>query len=107
MSKVHGTVQLKNAMNEGGVADIVFAEDERISLIVVGQSSMFVNFLKFFTWVSGQVKEEYGQYGSGQDAPWSTMTSTYDGIINGFYGRAGTLINALIFISALHRKDSP
>ena len=85
---------MKNATN---VAEILFAEDEHISLIVVGQSSKFVNFLKFFTWVSGQVKGEYGPYGARQDAPWSNMTSTYDGVINGFYGRAGALINALGF----------
>ena len=57
---------MKNATN---VAEILFTEDEHISFLVVGQSSKFVNFLKFFTWVSGQVKGEYGPYGAGQDAP--------------------------------------
>lgn len=97
VSKVHGTVQLKNGTTEGQLAQIDFAEDERISLLVVGQSDKYVNFLKFFTWRSKVVGSEYGPYGWGQDAPWGNLTSTYDGVINGFYGRSRKLINALGF----------
>lgn len=98
VSMVHGTVrESTNGTSEVQLAHIDFIEDERISLIVVGHSGKFVDFLKFFTWVSTGVANEYGPYGWGQDAPWSNMTSTYDGVINGFHGRSGTLIDALGF----------
>ena len=63
----------------------------------MGHSSKFIDFLKFFTWVSIGVANEYGPYGWGQDAPWSNTTSTYDAVVNGFYGRSGTVIDALGF----------
>lgn len=98
VSMVHGTVrESTNGTSEVQLAHIDFVEDERISLIVVGHSGKFVDFLKFFTWVSTGVANEYGPYGWGQDAPWSNTTSTYDGVINGFHGRSGTLIDALGF----------
>ena len=99
VSMVHGRFrESTNGTNDVQLAHIEFAEDERISLIVVGYSGKYVDFLKFFTWVStGVVGSEYGPYGWGQDAPWSNMTFTYDGVINGFYGLSGTLIDALGF----------
>ena len=98
VSMVHGTFrEPTNGTSDLQLAHIEFAEDEHITLIVVGYSGKYVDFLKFFTWVSTGVANEYGPYGWGQDAPWSNMTSTYDGVINGFYGRSGTLIDALGF----------
>lgn len=98
VSMVHGTVrESTNGTSEIQLTHIDFIEDERISLIVVGHSGKFVDFLKFFTWVSTGVANEYGPYGWGEDAPWSNTTSTYDGVVNGFYGRSGTLIDALGF----------
>lgn len=98
VSMAHGTVRESiNGTSEVQLAHIDFVEDERISLIIVGHSGKFVDFLNFFTWVSTGVANEYGPYGWGQDAPWSNATSTYDGVVNGFYGRSGTVIDALGF----------
>ena len=101
--KEHGTLDICPENNIGilntQVVYIDFADDERITLIVVAHSyepKNRVNFLKFFTWGSKGVMNEYGPYGSGQDVP-GNNSATFEGVVNGFYGRSGKVIDALGF----------
>ena len=90
-----------NASSNHSLININLPEDERIVAIDVTSSvkpDNYVSSLDLFTYrpSNGGTSKHYGPYGSrNKYVPGANNTDRVIGIISGFYGRSGTIIDAL------------
>ena len=99
ITKTYGTVQT-NASSNHSLININLPEDERIVGIAVTSSvkpDNYVNSLELYTYRPSNdgTPKHYGPYESRKKVPGANYSDRVIGVISGFYGWSGTIIDAL------------
>ena len=97
--KTYGTVQTNTSSNYS-LININLADDERIVVITLTnsiESDNYVSSLHLYTYRPNKegTSKDYGPYGNGKKVPGANNSDSVIGVISGFYGRSGTVMDAL------------
>lgn len=97
--KTYGTVQTNTSSNNS-LININLADDERIVVISLtnsGESANYVSSIKLYTYRPNEygIAKDYGPYGTRKKIPGPNNSDSVIGVISGFYGRSGTMMDAI------------